>query len=65
MGKLGRGRSTGVFSPGPGAGEQKKRAAYALYLAKAAQAYIEAGLHFEHLAIQNEPNQGGGSAWPA
>jgi O-glycosyl hydrolase len=34
----------------------KTRAAYALYLAKAVQAYRAAGLPFEHLAIQNEPN---------
>ena len=27
-------------------------------LAKAAKAYRAAGLNFEHLAIQNEPNQG-------
>lgn len=38
--------------------DPKAQAAYALYLAKAAKAYIAAGLHFEHLAIQNEPNQG-------
>lgn len=35
-----------------------KRAAYALYLAKVAQAYRTAGLNFEHLAIQNEPSHG-------
>ena len=37
------------------------QAAYALYLARAAKAYRAAGLNFEHLAIQNEPNQG--SLW--
>jgi O-glycosyl hydrolase len=36
----------------------KDRAAYALYLARAAKAYRAAGLNFTHLAIQNEPNQG-------
>jgi hypothetical protein len=46
----------GSLSPDP-----KLRAAYALYLAKAAKSYIAAGLKFEHLAIQNEPNQG--STW--
>ena len=39
--------------------DPKKRAAYALYLAKVAKAYRAEGLAFEHLAIQNEPNQGG------
>ena len=39
--------------------DQKYQAAYALYLARAAQAYRSAGLNFEHLAIQNEPNNGG------
>ena len=39
--------------------DPKYQAAYALYLAKAAIAYRAAGLNFEHLAIQNEPNQGG------
>ena len=38
---------------------QEYQAAYALYLARAAQAYRGAGLNFEHLAIQNEPNNGG------
>lgn len=33
------------------------RAAYALYLARAAKAYRAEGLAFEDLAIQNEPNQ--------
>lgn len=30
---------------------------YALYLARAAKAYRDDGIAFEHLAIQNEPNQ--------
>jgi O-glycosyl hydrolase len=30
---------------------------YALYLARAAKAYRDEGIAFEHLAIQNEPNQ--------
>ena len=38
--------------------DPKYLASYALYLARAAQAYRSAGLNFEHLAIQNEPNNG-------
>jgi glucosylceramidase len=34
------------------------RVAYAEYLARAALAYRAEGLRFEHLAVQNEPNQG-------
>ena len=43
----------GSLSPDP-----RHREAYALYLARAAKAYRAAGLNFEHVAIQNEPNQG-------
>ena len=34
------------------------RASYALYLAKAVRALRAAGVRLEHLAVQNEPNQG-------
>jgi glucosylceramidase len=52
----GHNEGCGSLDPSPA-----KRAAYALYLARAAKAYRAEGLNFEHLAIQNEPNQG--SVW--
>eukprot|EP00040_Diaphanoeca_grandis_P014905 m.75733 g.75733 ORF g.75733 m.75733 type:complete len:865 (-) comp24821_c0_seq1:52-2646(-) len=58
--KLGENEGCGSLSP-----NVTIQQAYALYLARAAKAYIAEGLNFETLAIQNEPNNGRGTWNPA
>ena len=52
--QIGNNEGCGSLSSDP-----RIQAAYALYLAKAALALRSEGLNLTHLAIQNEPNQGG------
>ena len=52
--QIGNNEGCGSLSSDP-----RMQAAYALYLAKAARAFRSEGLNLTHLAIQNEPNQGG------
>ena len=51
-------KDSGKYGCGSLRTDNRSRTAYALYLARAAKAYRAAGLQFEALAIQNEPNQG-------
>ena len=51
-------KDSDVYYCGSLSQDPKKRAAYALYLAKAAKAYRAAGLNLENVAIQNEPSHG-------